>query len=153
MAAHLPWLNPAAHTLAERIGLPEPIRFPGALIDLFAAGTEVLTLNPAHLPTGAFAAPAPELAFLGPDMLTYFDDYEFATYMPWAIPIGMDGAGGFYCLDFREILANHTANDGAAPLVWSHSSNLGEHEDTIPMASDFENFLNAVEATPSAPGR
>lgn len=150
MLNHIAWIDAIAKAAAEHVGLREPVQFPDSLLCLFAANIELLTLNEARLPTGSFSTPAPEFALLGPDMPDYSDEYEFATYMPGAWPLALDGSGGFFCLDLREVVAARSANDGSAPIVWSHAGSLGWTDDEmITLSDDVPSFLAHVEATPA----
>lgn len=121
------WLDAVAAEAARWLGLPTPLVFPPALAELFES--ELVLLDEERVPVSPSSTPAPEFGVLGADMPAYFSDYEFDEYLPGAWPVALDGAGGFYCLDLRSVIAGGAPNDGAAPLVWSHSGNLGWGDD------------------------
>lgn len=149
MGDALAWVVSVGASAALRLGMSEPLRFPAVLIDLCAAGIDELVLDEARLPKGPLAEPDPGFGLLGPDMTDYFDSYEFAVYMPGAWPVALDGGGGFFCLDLRDVAGGQAANDGSAPIVWAHAGNLGWGEnEAARMGDDLQSFLAAVDAQP-----
>jgi len=150
MTSEPAWLDSVARAAGERIGLAEPLAFPEALIALFAVGVEAIALTDGEFVNGPLGGPHLELGLFGQDMVAYFDDYEFATYMPGAMPLGFDGGGGFFCLDLREVAAGRASDDGSAPVVWSHAGNLGWDDGEMTLVSaDFASFLTATAAMPA----
>lgn len=126
--------------VADALDLAEPLALPPVLVDLLTAGVEVLTVQPEHMPGGGRIGN--ELGLLGRETGAYLDDYEFAQYMPGAVPIALDGSGGFFCLDARAVLDGSADNDGGAPLVWSHADDLGWNEGAcVPVASNLATLL------------
>lgn len=139
------WLAAVGSEAAHLLGLAGPLVFHPALVELFKS--ELVFLDEERIPEGPYSTPAPEFGVLGADMPDYFNDYEFDEYLSGAWPIALDGAGGFYCLDLRSVIAGTALNDGAAPLVWSHSGNLGWNADEhVLIATDLPAFL-AVAVT------
>ncbi|WP_333779685.1 SMI1/KNR4 family protein [Saccharopolyspora indica] len=115
--------------LAERLGLPEPFVLPPGLAELLSSGVQacIRETEDDHV----------EFGWLGADSAAYYDDYQFAAYMPGAVPIALDGGGGFYVLDVRG-----GRNDGDHPVVWSHAGSLGwDVDDHRPVAPDFASLL------------
>ena len=136
------WLDEVAAEAGRLLGLPAPLVFPPSLVEVFAAGAETPLLDGAAIPEGRYATPAPEFGVLGADMPAYFSDYEFAEYMAGAWPLALDGAGGFYCLDLRAVMAGAAPDDGSAPLVWAHSGSLGwGQDDHVLIATDASAFF------------
>lgn len=99
------WLPAVSRQAGELLGLPEPLHLPPSFIALVASGVDVVTLDPASIPTSRYAAPQPEFGALGSDMPAYFIDYEFAQYLrgrgrwPWTavavlLPGPARGRGG-----------------------------------------------------------
>ena len=129
--------------VAEALDAPEPIALPPVLVELLTAGVEILTLEPGKFRAiGSFIGE--ELGLLGRDTVAYLDDYEFAEYLPGAVPIALDGGGGFFCLDVREVLDGSAENNGGAPIVWTHAGNLGWEPDACyPVAADLATLLLA----------
>jgi hypothetical protein len=83
-----------------------------------------------------------EFGWLGLDMADYLTAYEFSEYMPGALPIALDGGGGFYALDCRSDGVNRSQ-----PIVWSHSGNLGwESDEHRVVASDFDRLIGDATA-------
>ncbi|PWD52535.1 SMI1/KNR4 family protein [Serinibacter arcticus] len=127
--------------LGEALELTEPVALPPVLVELLTAGVELLTLESGRL-SAVDDRVRDELGLLGRDTGAYLADYEFAEYMPGAAPIALDGAGGFFCLDLRAVVAGEAENDGGAPLVWSHAGNLGWDDDAVvPIADDLAQLL------------
>lgn len=125
MADEPAWVRPVADAAAIRVGMAEPVRFPEVLIDYCAGDVEALALDAARLPRSEILEADPEFGILGSDMVDYFDSYGFDEWMPGAWPLALDGGGGFFCLDLRDVAAGRAANDGSAAVVWSHAGNLG----------------------------
>ena len=141
------WLPGVSTQAGQLLGLLEPLRLPTSFITLVASGVDVITLDPTGIPTSRSAAPQPEFGALGRDMPAYFIDYEFAQYLPGAWPLALDGGGGFYCLDLRDVVAGRAPNDGTVPLVWSHAGSLGWGPDEhIRVAADADGFLAGVSS-------
>lgn len=139
------WLPDVMTEAGRLLGLAEPLVFSAVLVDLFSSGAEILSLAPGTIPDGRHATPEPEFGVLATAMPTYFTDYEFADYLPGAWPLALDGAGGFYCLDLRELVAGRSVNDGSAALVWSHAGNLGWGSDEmLPVSADAAAFVAAA---------
>jgi hypothetical protein len=143
----LSWLASIALDAAARLSLPTALVLPDALLELCADGIEVLMLEEALLPPGPLGDPGAAFGVLGSDMAAYFDDYEFAHYLPGAWPLALDGGGGFFCLDLREVAAGRAPNDGSAPVIWSHAGNLGWADDeAAPMGGNLAAFLISTRA-------
>ena len=68
----------------------------------------------------------------------YLESYEFAEYMPGAVPFALDGGGIFYVFDFRNALVNEEY------LVWVCGSGSNTWEDAVVIAST---FLEACQGT------
>lgn len=127
--------------VAEALGAPEPLALPPVLVELLTTGVEILTLEPGRF-RAISSAIGEELGLLGRDTVAYLDDYEFAEYLPGAVPLALDGSGGFFCLDVRGVLDGSADNNGGAPVIWSHAGNLGWDEDSyLPVADDLASLL------------
>ena len=112
--------------LASALGLPGLFALPPLLVEMLELGVTWCSRTAAD----RYA----EFGWLGPDMADAYRDYEFAEYMPAAIPVALDGGGGFYLLDARS-----GRNDGRQEIVWSHSGSLGwDLDDHRLVAPDFE---------------
>ena len=149
MGLSLDWLDAVAADAAARLSLPTPLVFPQILIDLCDDGTEVFALEEALLRPGPLGDPGAEFGVLGADMAEYFDDYEFADYLPGAWPLALGGGGGFFCLDLRDVAAGHARNDGSAPVIWSHAGNFGwANDEVVKMGENLAAFLTSTRARP-----
>lgn len=134
------WLQGVQAEAARLLGLPAPLVFPPVLVDPFSA--ELVFFAADRIPEGQYSTPLPEFGVLGAEMPAYFTDYEFSEYFPGAWPLALDGGGGFYCLDLRDLVAGVAPNDGSASLVWSHAGNLGWREDEhVVIATDIAEFF------------
>ncbi|MCL2467973.1 MAG: hypothetical protein FWF02_09625 [Micrococcales bacterium] len=127
---------------ADALGLADTVLLPAALTDLLVRGVETVVLGDAGVASLGDLG-ASELDLLGTDMADYYRSYEFATYMPGAWPLALDGGGGFFCLDLRGLVSGEHVNDGRYPIVWSHAGNLGwgdylraTHEGEVCLISD-----------------
>lgn len=150
MAYDVGWLGGIAADAAAGLHLAEPLVLPTRLIDLCRDGVEILALDPTRLPHTPLLTPDPEFGILGADMTEYFDAYGFAEWMPGAWPLALDGGGGFFCLDLRAVTAGTAPNDGTAPIVWSHASNLGwTPDEAAQMGENLAAFLAATGARPA----
>ncbi|MFS0911628.1 SMI1/KNR4 family protein [Microbacterium sp. 179-I 3D2 NHS] len=144
-----PWLDALADEAGRMLHLGAPVTFPQPLRALMRTAAPSFALDAARLPEGRWSSPAPEFGPLGADMADYYRDYEFAEYMPGAWPLALDGSGGFYCLDLREVIAGTRANDGSAPVVWSHAGSLGWDDDQcLPITADPATFFEAAVPGP-----
>lgn len=127
-------LDDLAATLGNLLGLDDAFVLPRGLSHVLRIGITVCVRRV----EGRYI----ELGWLGLDMGDFVTEYEFGEYMPGALPVALDGGGGFYCLDTRT-----APNDGMQPVVWSHSGNLGWRADEVrAIAADFESLLSDARA-------
>ncbi|OZV77009.1 hypothetical protein CA850_24895 [Micromonospora echinospora] len=115
--------------LASALVFAEPFVLPPLLAEMLASGVIWCSRT-----AGDRYA---EFGWCGAQMAEISCDYEFADYMPAAVPLAFDGGGGLYLLDARA-----GRNDGRQPVVWSHSGSLGWHPDDHRLvAPDFESLV------------
>lgn len=115
--------------LVSALGLPDHFALPPLLVEMLELGVTWCSRTAGDRYT--------EFGWLGTDMAGFYRDYEFGEYMPSAIPLALDGGGGFYLLDART-----GRNDGRQEIVWSHSGSLGwDLDDHRPVAPDFETLV------------
>ncbi|MGG5258633.1 hypothetical protein [Phycicoccus avicenniae] len=139
------WVVEMSVEAGRLLGLVEPLVLPAALIEGQRGGADFLLLDGAALPAGPFGPLETEFQAEGSNGPAIFSAYSFSRYMPGAWPVGMDGSGGFYCLDLRGVATGSGPNDGTAPLVWVHAGNLGWESDCwVLVAADSDAFFRTA---------
>ncbi|NUP14135.1 MAG: SMI1/KNR4 family protein [Polyangiaceae bacterium] len=81
-----------------------------------------------------------EFGFFGTSEIREFIlGYHLPAYMPFAVPLGLDGSGNIALLDVREPMT-----DLEYPIVVAAAGNLG-FDEARPLASDFESFCRITK--------
>ena len=78
--------------------------------------------------------------FNSESIVRYQTDYEFAEYMPGAVPLGLDGGGIFYVFDFRGPLLNDECP------IWVCGSGANTWDEAAFIAPSFEQLCQGTRA-------